>query len=187
MISLSFCSLGGLLKSVPGWTEPIVSFLCYIIDILESTCLKPGEKLSVIVDCSGVGTSTLDVGLVFKMLPIILKYYPSAILKYTIYELPWFFRPLLAFCLKLVPSKYQKILQMANKKNVNELFDEDTLPYYMGGNLVPEYFDIPVGTSSIEELAIKYSISKTNVDKLLEWMKWLDERKKHSDAISQKI
>lgn len=174
---------GGLLKSVPGWTDVFVSFVCYIINLLETERLLPGEKLSVIVDCSGVGTSTLDVGLVFKMLPILLKYYPSACLKYTIHELPWFFRPLLAVILKLVPSKYQKILQLSTKKNVHDLFNIDTLPYYMGGNMVPDMFDVPDGTASISELASRFNISKSNEDKLNDYINWLNERRKQSKSL----
>jgi hypothetical protein len=82
-------------------------------------------------------------------------------------DVSWLMRPGMSLLLKVVPSKYQKLVKFTTNKSLQELLGSEHLPFFLGGSAKCELF-VPADAPSIEHVAERHGISKESTQKLKE-------------------
>ena len=82
-------------------------------------------------------------------------------------DVSWLMKPGMSLLLKVVPSKYQKLVKFTTQKSLLELLGPDHLPFFLGGNAKCELF-VPADAPNIEDVAERHGISAESTQRLKE-------------------
>lgn len=128
--------------------------------------LDEDAKIRVFIDATGCGLSQADTGLLFKGIPIMISYYPGAISKAYIYQVPWLLKPFAQMALALLPQKFKDLICFVESKTGIAAMGEENIPDFMNGPVKTENIPKPPGLSTVEGVGTARGFSKGNVTKM---------------------
>lgn len=151
---------GRAYKQVAGCTKPLVLL---ILAGLEHILRESGgdTRIRMVLDARGCGWASFDLQLIVKALPIVLYMYPGRMAGLYAYELPWLIHGPTKLAIRLLPTKFQSLVNIVTRKDMLDRFDGDVLPLELGGSVQSKGLldPIPNDLPSMEWLARKYNIS----------------------------
>lgn len=165
-------------KTPPTWFPIMVAFMLHesekkLVEVFGDAMnpKNPTHKPAVVIDCSAVSISNVDVNLIFSLIPL-TKYYPQSFCYVWVYELPWLVRPFFNLILKVLPSRIvRKVKQMDKKSAINEMGIEG-IPTFMGGkSAIEPHMLVPPEASTVEEIGKKNGIPQSDIKKMIDIIK----------------
>jgi len=176
-------------KAGSSWTQVFVSFLLHesekkLREIFGDPMnpKNPTHKPGIVMDCSGVSLASVDVGLIFALLPLV-RYYPQSFSYVWVYELPWICRPMFNLTLKVLPTRIvKKVKQMDKKSAINEMGSEG-IPTFMGGTSpFKPYLTVPADASNVRDVGLRNNIPEGEIKKMIAFMDALSVEAQKEDA-----
>ena len=155
---------GRRFKRIDGFTDLWIEFFLYCYES-QYESFKDGTKLMVLLDVSGVGLSGVDLPLFFKLITIVLKYYPSLVTKFFILDMPWILKPIAKVVFAILPKKYVDMVGFVWKRDLKENMGLDKLPDFMGGQVETYRIPPPPNCNSLEDIAARKGISGGQIKK----------------------
>lgn len=155
---------GRRFRRLDGFTDLMIEFFIHCYESQYEN-LKDGTQLMAMVDMSGVGLSSVDLPLFFKILTIVLKYYPSLVSKVFIADMSWMFKPIAKLVFAVLPNKIANMVSFVWNAELREK-NEDKIPDFMGGPVQTYRIEPPPDCKSLEEVArIRGGISESQIKK----------------------
>ncbi|CAG2106229.1 unnamed protein product [Medioppia subpectinata] len=133
-------------KKIHEWSDVMKKFFIYQIEKIDFN--NDGKGVTLILDCSGIGISNLDLDL----LQFIVTSF--SIMASRRRSKSW------------LPEDDQKFFHLTQKKNLNEFVCEQQLPKFMGGNNPNSYQMVPKSALKAEDLVTRIGLKKKDAQKL---------------------
>lgn len=161
-ISSSIRSL--IIKGIVHEIEKKISFFANKYE--NGVCdLKP----VIILDCAGIKYHSIDINLLTEMVTIVSNHFPQVVDQFWVYDLPWMAGYLFPLFVKAIPSVFARRIKKVYFDDAVASVGIDCLPGFMGGtSQVEPVLEIPPTAGSLEELARKKSLDKSDVKKFIE-------------------
>ncbi|XP_075535958.1 motile sperm domain-containing protein 2-like isoform X2 [Dermacentor variabilis] len=112
----------------------------FFIEKLFNEC--GAKKITVLMDCSDIGVSNIDVDLLKFVVDVFISKYPIGLGNALIYNMPWLLNAILRMIKSILPYGAER-LKTVNKDDVQQYIDAKYLPVHMGGTDTYEYSYIP--------------------------------------------
>ena len=155
---------GRRFRRLDGFTDLMIEFFMFCYESQYEN-LKDGTQLMAMVDMSGVGLSSVDLPLFFKILTIVLKYYPSLVSRVFITDMSWMFKPIAKLVFAVLPNKIANMVSFVWNAELREK-NGDKIPDFMGGPVQTYRIEPPPNCKSLEEVArIRGGISESQIKK----------------------
>lgn len=155
-------------KVDPAWSPLIVSFVNYVFEKLDKD--MKGRPIGLVIDLSGAGLANFDMENNVQLITLFSKYYPMSCRYLWLYEASWLVRPALMVMLRMIPTKYQKLVKLMDKKQAFELMGIEGLPDFMGGMTKTSMWPVPEDAPSLETVAERLKISESGLKKMRDYL-----------------
>lgn len=154
-------------KMVKGCTEAIIQCVTAVFEHIIKCKNSDNLKLELIIDLTGVGMATIDIGLCLNLVPIIVYYYPGLITGFSLYEIPWLVRPAIKLGLALFPSNVQRLVKVVDRKTILDIYPVNLVPNVIGGEakLYAVVNPLPKCPPTMEEFGAKNNLLPSSVAK----------------------
>jgi hypothetical protein len=150
---------------ISEWKDVAKKFVISIVEYLDNK--NDGKGVTLVIDASDSGYSSVDLDLAMFLRPIHGKYYPQLIKIQLLTEIPWIINNILGFMLSLLPEKIRKTIKIVQKEQLIEYIAEDQLPDSLGGKDNKLISLLPKDAPSAEEVAQRLGISKKSLNKII--------------------
>ena len=151
------------------WNSVFISAILWYYERLEGE-MKCGQKVRILLDCSGCGWKQADFQLLYEAAPIFLKYYLGIISVSYFYEIPGFMKYLFPIFLSVFPNKFRKRAIIIGKDDVSCHLGGDNVPDILGGPLITTCPKLPDRMSDIEAVGKSRGIKAVNVLKFRQFI-----------------
>ena len=152
-------------RKIPEWAELLKLYSSYFYELADKTL--EGRSMGLVIDFNGTGIRNFDLDYNIHVLELFTKYFPMSCSFVYLNDVSWLMKPGMSLLLKVVPSKYQKIVKFTTQKSLLEILGSEHLPFFLGGTAKCELF-VPSDAPSIDEVAERHGISKESTQKLKE-------------------
>lgn len=155
------------IKEIKDVMEKFVAFQMFKADELGR---NNGEDTgwTLVFDLTSITATQYDLPELVWLIQTLLKYYPSGLKKVIVYNLPWFFKPVVSICMAFVPLEWKRIIFFENAKDIFKHIAMENLPEYIGGTCPQSHREVPPGTRTAVELAQEvYNMSEQDVEKIM--------------------
>lgn len=126
-------------------------------------------KPVIILDCSGIKYHSIDIHLLTEMVTIVSNHFPQVVDQFWVYDLPWVAGYLFPLFVKAIPSVFARRIKKVYFDDAVASVGLDSLPGFMGGtSSIEPVLETPSTAASLEELAKKKALDKSDVKKFLE-------------------
>lgn len=160
---LLLCAIGRKYKRSKGWNRIILLFGLWYFDQLERS-IPLGTKIHLLVDATNCGWEQVDIKLFWILVPILIKYFTTALYKLYWYNIPWFLRSSFKFGLHLFPPYFHDKNTVVSLNDISNILGNDGIPDFLGGNLKTTILNIPDEISDLETVGINRGIERKNID-----------------------
>ncbi|XP_027197298.1 motile sperm domain-containing protein 2-like [Dermatophagoides pteronyssinus] len=111
------------------WNSRLKKFFIYQVEQIDRNC--DGKGVTLVIDCSNIGVSNVDMDMLKFIVTSFSKYYPKLFDAIIIHQLPF----LLQYIFKLVqtwlPEDDRKFFHMTNNKTITDYIDKNQLPSFL--------------------------------------------------------
>lgn len=121
----------------------------------------------LIFDARGMGVSQIDLKYSFIARSIFLSHYPKSFAEMWIYGTPWWARPLLELCFRVMPSYVTNNLKLMDTESMIRCVGAENIPISLGGKLEENYLSPPENATTIEEVGRKIGASKSETRRVI--------------------
>lgn len=175
---------GRRFKRMDGFADLWIDFFLYCYETQYDT-LKEGIKLIVMVDVSEVGVSGVDLPLFFKLMTIVLKYYPSLVTKVFILEMSWIFKPIVKVIFAVLPKKFSNMVEFVWMDDLKTKVGYDKIPDFMGGQVKTYRIQPPPNCVSLEEIARSKGLTENQITKAKKTLKGISRQMEREELESK--
>lgn len=120
--------------------DSVKRIFIFFIEQLFKEC--GAKKITVLMDCSDIGVSNVDVDLLKFVVDVFISKYPIGLGNALIYNMPWLLNAILRMIKSLLPYGAER-LKTVNKDDIQQYIDAKHLPVRMGGTDTYEYSYAP--------------------------------------------
>ncbi|XP_049518505.1 motile sperm domain-containing protein 2 isoform X2 [Dermacentor silvarum] len=120
--------------------DSVKRIFIFFIEQLFKEC--GAKKITVLIDCSDIGVSNIDVDLLKFVVDVFISRYPIGLGNALIYNMPWLLNAILRMIKSLLPYGAER-LKTVNKDDIQQYIDAKHLPVRMGGTDTYEYSYVP--------------------------------------------
>lgn len=157
----------GLFRKNAEWNAVLSDLIAYDMERYD---LPVGGALYL--DVTGAGYASMDLQNAMAISELLTKYYPNTFTKVYMYGVPTIIRPFLAMVIGLLPSKYQKRVQVIDKQEAN-------------AQIKGLQVRTPEGCSSLAEVGKLRGISEKAIAREIKQQAWIKEQcAKEDDTIN---
>lgn len=150
---------------VNEWSIIVVHCVLWAYEQLEPTLID-GQKVIAIYDLSNCAMSQLDHEFVSKLGYFFLKYYPGAVYRILLYQVPWVLKPFVNGFLSMIPVRsIKKSFYVVDKKSILSYLDSDSIPDALSGPVKMDFIKVPDSMSNIESIGSRLGFKRCNIDK----------------------
>lgn len=151
-------------RRLDGFTDLWVDFFLHCYESQYDTH-KDGTSMVALVDVTGVGLSCVDLPLFFKLMSIVLKYYPSLVSKVYIMDMSWIFKPIAKVIFAALPKKYANMVSFLSRDEFKSKVGTNKVPDFMGGPIDTYRIEPPENCPTLEQVAGDSGITVAQIKK----------------------
>lgn len=120
----------------------------------------------MVIDCSSIGLSNLDLDLLKFIVTSFSQYYPKLFDAIIVHELPY----LLTYVFKLVqgwlPEEDRKFFHLTTKKTLTNFISTSELPSFLNGSILSNWQAVPTGVLPAAQFVQSKGLKADSADKL---------------------
>lgn len=151
-------------KRLDGFTDLWVDFFLHCYES-QYESYKDGTNILALLDVGNVGLSSVDLPLFFKLMSIVLKYYPSLVSKVYVMDMSWIFKPIAKVIFAALPKKYANMVRFLSKDEFKTKVGIKKVPDFMGGSIDTYRIEPPENCVTLEQVAGESGITNLQIRK----------------------
>ncbi|XP_046911517.2 motile sperm domain-containing protein 2-like [Dermatophagoides farinae] len=131
------------------WNSRLKKFFIYQVEQIDRDC--DGKGVTLVIDCSNIGVSNVDMDMLKFIVTSFSKYYPKLFDAIIIHQLPFLLQYIFKLIQTWLPEDDRKFFHMTNKKTLTDFIDQSQLPSFLLNIDVPneQWRLLPATTNSM--------------------------------------
>lgn len=154
----------GIVRRIPEWNELVKLFVSFCYEQVDNSL--EGRNCGIVLDFNGCGITTFDLDFHIHVFELISKYYPMSCSFIYIHNVSWLMRPGISLLIRIMPTKYQRMVRFTNAQSLKDLLGEEYVPSFLGGKGKSDITLMSSSAPSIESVAERHRISKQSTEKM---------------------